>query len=44
MIIDDPHVLRDAVAEHVVPQGHEHSEDIVRDSKDRHTEACFSAQ
>ena len=33
MIIDNPHVLRDAVAEHVVPQGHEHSEDIIRDSR-----------
>lgn len=33
MIIDNPHVLREAVAEHVVPQGHEHSEDIIRDPR-----------
>jgi hypothetical protein len=31
MIVDNPHVLRDLVARHVVPAGHEHSEDIVRD-------------
>ncbi len=31
MIIDNPHVLRKVVEEHLVPQGHEHSEDIIRD-------------
>jgi MoaA/NifB/PqqE/SkfB family radical SAM enzyme len=31
MIIDNPRVLREAVAEHIVTQGHEHSEDIIRD-------------
>jgi MoaA/NifB/PqqE/SkfB family radical SAM enzyme len=31
MIIDNPGVLRRLVAEHVVPQGHAHAEDIVRD-------------
>ncbi len=33
IIIDNPRVLREAVAKHVVPQGHEHSEDIIRDSR-----------
>ena len=33
MIIDNPHVLREVVAKHVVPQGHEHSEDIIRDPR-----------
>ena len=33
MIIDNPQVLREAVAEHVVPQGHEHSEDVIRDPR-----------
>jgi len=32
MIIDNPQVLRDAVTEHIALQGHEHSEDIVRDA------------
>jgi MoaA/NifB/PqqE/SkfB family radical SAM enzyme len=32
MIIDNPEVLRKLVAEYVVPQGHEHAEDIIRDS------------
>jgi MoaA/NifB/PqqE/SkfB family radical SAM enzyme len=31
MIIDNPEVLRKTVEEHVAPQGHEHSEDIIRD-------------
>jgi MoaA/NifB/PqqE/SkfB family radical SAM enzyme len=31
MIIDNPGVLRRLVEEHVVPAGHEHSEDIIRD-------------
>jgi len=31
MIIDNPQVLRKLVQEHVVEQGHAHSEDIVRD-------------
>jgi MoaA/NifB/PqqE/SkfB family radical SAM enzyme len=31
MIIDNPQVLRKVVEEHLVPQGHEHSEDIIRD-------------
>jgi len=31
MIIDNPEVLRRLVTEHLVPQGHDHSEDIVRD-------------
>jgi MoaA/NifB/PqqE/SkfB family radical SAM enzyme len=31
MIIDNPEVLRKVVDEHLVPQGHQHSEDIVRD-------------
>jgi MoaA/NifB/PqqE/SkfB family radical SAM enzyme len=30
MIIDNPQVLRDAVAEHMAPQGHKHSEDIIQ--------------
>jgi MoaA/NifB/PqqE/SkfB family radical SAM enzyme len=30
MIIDNPQVLRRVVEEHLAPQGHEHSEDIVR--------------
>ena len=33
MVIDNPHVLREAVAENVALQGHEHSEDIIRDPK-----------
>jgi MoaA/NifB/PqqE/SkfB family radical SAM enzyme len=33
MIVDNPLVLRKAVAEHLVPAGHEHSEDIVKDPK-----------
>jgi MoaA/NifB/PqqE/SkfB family radical SAM enzyme len=33
MIIDNPEVLRKVVAEHLVPQGHEHSEDIIRDPR-----------
>ena len=31
MIIDNPGVLRRLVSEYVVPQGHEHAEDILRD-------------
>ncbi len=31
MIVDNPRVLRKLVAQHLVPAGHEHSEDIVRD-------------
>ncbi len=31
MIIDNPHVLRKVVEEHLVPEGHEHSEAIIRD-------------
>jgi MoaA/NifB/PqqE/SkfB family radical SAM enzyme len=31
MIIDNPEVLREAVQEHLIPAGHEHSEDIIRD-------------
>ncbi len=31
MIVDNPHVLRKVVAEHMVPAGHQHSEDVVRD-------------
>ncbi|HET7295382.1 MAG TPA: radical SAM protein [Vicinamibacteria bacterium] len=31
MIVDNPQVLRKVVAEHVVPAGHEHSEDIIKD-------------
>jgi hypothetical protein len=31
MIIDNPHVLRKVVSEHLVPQGHRHSEDIIHD-------------
>lgn len=43
MIIDNPQVLRDLVAKHVIPAGHEHSEDIinsreVRDFIDRYSE------
>jgi MoaA/NifB/PqqE/SkfB family radical SAM enzyme len=33
MIIDNPEVLRKLVAEHIVPQGHEHAEDIIRNPK-----------
>ena len=33
MIVDNPQVLRRVVAEHLVPAGHEHSEDIVRDPR-----------
>ena len=33
MIIDNPDVLRRLVDEHLVPQGHEHSEDIIHDPK-----------
>jgi MoaA/NifB/PqqE/SkfB family radical SAM enzyme len=33
MIIDNPAVLRRLVEQHVVPQGHEHAEDIIRDPK-----------
>ena len=33
MIIDNPRVLREAVAEHIVTQGHEHSEDIICDPR-----------
>lgn len=33
MIIDNPEVLRRVVREHVVPQGHEHAEDLIRDPK-----------
>jgi MoaA/NifB/PqqE/SkfB family radical SAM enzyme len=31
MIIDNPQVLRKVVEEHLVPQGHHHSEDIIHD-------------
>jgi MoaA/NifB/PqqE/SkfB family radical SAM enzyme len=31
MIIDNPEVLRKVVNEHLVPQGHQHSEDIIHD-------------
>ncbi len=31
MIIDNPQVLRKVVDEHLVPQGHKHSEDIIHD-------------
>lgn len=31
MIIDNPEVLRKVVGEHLVPEGHEHSEDIIHD-------------
>ena len=31
MIVDNPQVLRKVVAEHLVPAGHEHSEDVVKD-------------
>jgi len=31
MIMDNPQVLRKVVNEHLVPQGHRHSEDIIRD-------------
>jgi MoaA/NifB/PqqE/SkfB family radical SAM enzyme len=31
MIVDNPQVLRRVVAEHLVPSGHEHSEDIIKD-------------
>ena len=33
MIIDNPRVLREAVAENVAQQGHEHSEDIIRNPR-----------
>ncbi|HXY42203.1 MAG TPA: radical SAM protein [Vicinamibacteria bacterium] len=33
MIVDNPKVLRKVVAEHLVPAGHPHSEDVVRDPK-----------
>jgi MoaA/NifB/PqqE/SkfB family radical SAM enzyme len=33
MIVDNPQVLRKVVAEHVVPAGHVHSEDIITDGK-----------
>lgn len=32
MIVDNPQV-REVVAEHLVPAGHEHSEDVVKDPK-----------
>lgn len=31
MIIDNPDVLREAVNEYLVPHGHEHSEDLIKD-------------
>jgi MoaA/NifB/PqqE/SkfB family radical SAM enzyme len=31
MIVDNPQVLRKVVAEHLVPAGHPHSEDVIRD-------------
>jgi len=31
MIVDNPQVLRKVVAEHLVPAGHEHSEDVIKD-------------
>jgi MoaA/NifB/PqqE/SkfB family radical SAM enzyme len=31
MIMDNPQVLRKVVEEHLVPQGHQHSQDIIRD-------------
>jgi MoaA/NifB/PqqE/SkfB family radical SAM enzyme len=31
MIIDNPQVLRKVIDEHLIPQGHRHSEDIIRD-------------
>jgi MoaA/NifB/PqqE/SkfB family radical SAM enzyme len=31
MIIDNPRVLRKAVTEHLVPAGHQHSEDLIQD-------------
>jgi len=33
MIVDNPRVLRKVVAEHLVPAGHEHSEDVIKDPK-----------
>jgi hypothetical protein len=33
IIIDNPEVLRKLVNEYVVPEGHEHSEDIIRDPR-----------
>ncbi|MBN2551310.1 MAG: radical SAM protein, partial [Spirochaetales bacterium] len=33
MIMDNPQVLRKVVDEHLIPEGHEHSEDIIRDPK-----------
>jgi MoaA/NifB/PqqE/SkfB family radical SAM enzyme len=33
MIIDNPQVLREVVDEYLVPQGHQHSEDIIHDPK-----------
>jgi hypothetical protein len=31
MIVDNPQVLRKVVAEHFVPSGHVHSEDVISD-------------
>ncbi len=31
MIVDNPRVLRKLVEEHLVPAGHEHSEDLIKD-------------
>jgi hypothetical protein len=31
MIVDNPRVLRKVVAEHLVPAGHVHSEDVIAD-------------
>ncbi len=33
MIVDNPQVLRKVVAQHLVPAGHEHSEDVIKDPK-----------
>jgi MoaA/NifB/PqqE/SkfB family radical SAM enzyme len=33
MIVDNPQVLRRVVAEHLVPAGHEHSEDVIQDPR-----------
>jgi MoaA/NifB/PqqE/SkfB family radical SAM enzyme len=33
MIIDNPQVLRDLVEAYVIPAGHQHSEDLIRDPK-----------
>jgi MoaA/NifB/PqqE/SkfB family radical SAM enzyme len=35
ILIDNPEVLRKVVAEYVVPEGHDHAEDIIRDPKVR---------